>query len=473
MSRLESTSDGLAWLPGDARQSGAWVRVPCRILLSVVLISLIYWNLLLATLLFAYLPKNDFGRPFWATLGFLQGNDLYALNDSVIYVYNESTILYLWDLNPPHAHLPLLPLAVFPAHAALLIWCVLSGLCLWASLRIILSECGLELAPDGRTVLVLGLLSFTGMGSAVVTGHISFFLLLMVTLAWREARRQRWWRAGAWLGLGMSLKPFLLIFLPYLMARKRWSGLAAAATAAGLAFLAGLLVFGWSNHVSWLSVLSRAETWAWLPMNGSLYGYLSRILADNPAYLPLVNLEPATVRNIWLGLGIPAGLAALWKSSAGPSSQNPDQAFGILLVSALLLSPLGWTYYFWLPVGPVSVLARRWWLERANGGEPGVRGGSASWNLLLLAIPGMVAPAYILISGQPSRLSSLLLGGVTFGSLLLVWLALIIDPERGPPGRNSEAHPAAPTGEAAVASLPAPTWLRESEAPRWQGQTAD
>src|SRR5208282_3828124 len=181
-----------------------------RVVMLALLPSLLCWNLFLLGILFVSMPRNDFGRPFWSTLAFLRGGDMYAFNESAVYVFNETTVLPLWDLNPPHAHLLLLPLAVLPPRLALLAWCILGGLCLYASLRIILTQIGLELTPSQREWMVLGLLAFTGMGTALGTGHMSFPLMLLITLAWCDARNGRWLRAGAWLGLGMSIKPFLL-----------------------------------------------------------------------------------------------------------------------------------------------------------------------------------------------------------------------------------------------------------------------
>ena len=38
----------------------------------------------------------------------------------------------------------------------------------------------------------------------------------MMTLAWRAARHRSWLACGAWLGLSIGLKPFLLLFVPVL-----------------------------------------------------------------------------------------------------------------------------------------------------------------------------------------------------------------------------------------------------------------
>jgi len=374
------------------------------------------------------MPKNDFGRPFWSTLAFLRGEDMYALNESVVYLFKGTTILHLWDLNPPHAHLLLLPLAVLPPRLALLVWCILGGLCLYASIRIILSQIGLELTPSQKEWMVLGLLAFTGMGTAVVTGHLSFPLMLLITLAWSDARHGRWSKAGAWLGLGMSLKPFLLIFIPYLVVKGYWRALAAAGLSAGCAFLLGLLVFGPENHRSWVRVLSLAETWAWLPMNASLYGIMGRGLLKNPGFTPMTELDPGLVRAVWLVLVILAGLATLLRSCTDSSEQNCDRAFAILLVSALLLSPLGWTYYFWLPAVPIAPLVRGWWIQRSTSvGKDSPPPCSLSWNLFLAAAPGLFTPITLALAGQPSALATVVIGGISFWSLLLVWLALIVD----------------------------------------------
>ena len=413
--------------PALTLAAGEWVRYLARALKLALFLFLLLWNLLLFGILFTSMPKNDFGRPFWSTLAFLRGQEMYTLNSSVT-VFNKTARLNLWDLSPPHAHLVLLPLATLPPSLALLLWCLLSGFCLYGSIRIVLSQLRLKLTSSQGEWMVLGILGFSGMGTAVITGHISFLLMFLITVAWHNARNGRWWQAGAWLGLGMSIKPFLLVFVPYLLLKGNWRGLAAAALAGGCAFLLGLLVFGPENHRSWLRVLALAESWSWLPMNASLHGLMSRVLLMNPVFTPIIDLNSGLVRLLWLALAIPAGLVALLRTLTDLSEQSCDRAFAILLVSALLLSPLGWTYYFWLPAVPTATLARRWWNQRSIPvGKDGPTPRSLSWNLFLVAMPGLFIPITFALVGQPSALATIVIGGVSFWSLLLVWLALIVD----------------------------------------------
>ena len=88
------------------------------------------------------------------------------------------------------------------------------------------------------------------------------------------------------------------------------AGAAAACLAAVfLAFAVGIAVFGWHNHVSWIQRLAVAESWAWLPMNASLMGMVTRLFTESIWYVPLASLSADTLRLLWLGIGGTLGLA--------------------------------------------------------------------------------------------------------------------------------------------------------------------
>ena len=329
---MERNADELLPAANEGRADGERGGRRRTFALTVLILVLILWNLFLVAVTFAGMPRNDFGRPLLGTRAFLDGKDMYGETDAVITWCNSDTILRLWNLNPPHSHLLYLPLAVLPAELALSIWYVVGGLCLYGSIRILLSETGIELTPRRRDWMTAGLLAFSATGVALVTVHMTFLLMLVTTLAWRDARHRRWGKAGAWLGLALSIKPFFLIFIPYLVLKRCWRGLSAMGLTTGLSFLLGLLVFGLESHQSWLRVLSRADTWAWLPLNASLYGAMSRVLMKNTLFTTMATWEPGLVRAAWLALGIPAGLVALLRILPDRSTRGADRAFAILLV---------------------------------------------------------------------------------------------------------------------------------------------
>lgn len=363
-------------------------------------------------------PDNDFAKAYYSAVAFVQGGEMYGVNPSTPSGEVDGKPLYLWNLNPPHYHLLLLPFTLLSVFPALILWCLLNLACFELSLRWIQRE--LHLTEGQRRFALVGLLAFAGTTAWLLSGHCSLLLMLLVTRMWLEARRESWTRAGVYLGIGMSVKPFLLILLPYLLLRRRWKA-AAAAVGMGLAcFAAGVAVFGVGNLLAWHDKLGESATWGWQFVNGSLYGLIARTFTANPMGECLLAGPPALVPLLWLLLGVPAGLATLAVTWRETSTADVDRSFAILLTAALLLSPLGWVYYFCLPLGPVGAVALRWWSEQAD---------DSCWSrgLLFAAFCGLLCPITMVRQFQPSAAATLLLGNLFSYCLLAVWIALLLD----------------------------------------------
>jgi hypothetical protein len=167
-------------------------------------------------------------------------------------------------------------------------------------------------------------------------------------------------------------------------------------------------------------MLEVADNWAWLPMNASITAFLSRTFTENPMFTPLAYWSADRVQTIWLAVGIPVGLLTYAASFRDSSPRGVDRAFALMLVGSLLLSPLGWAYYFWLPLGPLVML---WTTARADSD------GCSPWTprLLKCSLIGLMYPLWCIGYFQPLRLGTLLISSLYFWGLLLVWLALLID----------------------------------------------
>ena len=377
------------------------------------------------------IARSDFGKLHASAQAYLAGRDMYDLGAATLSPVRGMTgeilhYIQFLNLNPPHFHLILLPLAPLSPRWALVVWGIVSLVCLALSLRLIVRESGIALTPWRRRLAALALLSFAGLGAVAVTGQVSFILLLPVTLAWVRARREKWAEAGVYLGLAMSAKPFLAIFLPYLVLRRRFVTLGTAVGAAAGAFLVGLGVFGWEAHRSWIAQLS-AVSWEWVAMNASVLGFLKRVLAPSLYYEPLLE-APGLVAPVWLLLSGTIGVVTLAVAAADSGDRAVDRAFALLLLAALLISPLGWTYYWWLALGPmVAVVAS--WRGRDAGGERSPASNSGRWRraLLLVAVPGLIWPLPATIAFQPSAWATVLPGSAYFWATLALWAALIAD----------------------------------------------
>jgi alpha-1,2-mannosyltransferase len=386
---------------------------------ALVLLALILWNAWIAHTMVTKLQMSDFRIFYLSARAQLEGRDMYDL-PSELQTHDGRTLqLTLVNLNPPHFLLLLLPLALFPAGVALSLWAVASLLCLGGSLYVIARE--LDLKPSWPNCWrgAVWLLAFAGTGAVLATGEMSFLLSLPLTLAWAAARRGRWSRAGIYLGLAMSLKLFLLIFIPYFVLRRRLAAAVASCAAASACFVAGTLIFGPGSYWSWLSQLSSVS-WAWRSPNASVLGILTRSLSENPYYTPLA-VAPELVVPLWLpAVGI-VGILTLVAVTFDRTESAVDRAFALLLSAAFLISPLGWIYYLWLGLGPFAALALKW----RNGGAAA----AARWRqrFLILAVPGLVWPHFATFAFQPHAWATLLVASAYFWSMAALWCATVLD----------------------------------------------
>jgi hypothetical protein len=224
----------------------------------------------------------------------------------------------------------------------------------------------------------------------------------------------------------MSIKPFLLIFLPYLVLRRQIRATVIAGIVGAGCFLVGLLVFGIEAHTAWLREL-KAIHWVGANTNASLLGFLTRTLSESAVFSPVVNV-PELVKPLWcLSAGI-VGVCSLRATMGNPvTATDIDRDFAILLLAALLISPLGWTYYFWLPVGPLTACVYRWWAL----GTSEKQGEAVSWQawrlrLLFLALPGLVWPFVATSLFQPHGWATVSIGSIYFWTILCLWGSLIV-----------------------------------------------
>jgi alpha-1,2-mannosyltransferase len=356
---------------------------------------------------------NDFRVFYYSTQAWLQGQDMYGPTAATSVPVGDGRFHDLWNMNPPHFHLLVLPFAALPLKIAMGAWVAANlGLLAW-SLASITRTLNVRWTPAGTLWTILAALAFSATCGLVATGQVTWIIMVPVTFAWIAARGGLWPRAAVLLGAAASIKPFLGVFLLYFALRRLWRE-AGLMLAAGVACgLIGLVVFGWDAQWRWIETL-RSVDWPWAPMNSSLAGFLTRVLSDNPFVLPVTNAATLIGPLAFAGsviLAVPTYRALVRDDGPG----HVDRAFAALLILALLVSPLGWIYYLWLPAGPLLAM---FWFTPA-------RVGSAARGLLLLAVPGLLWPLYPFVWFREAPWAALTIAGIYFWTALALWAAVV------------------------------------------------
>jgi hypothetical protein len=371
-------------------------RKPIPPLVSIAVLAAVawpYWWWLYR--LCASLHYNDFGKFYYGVLAWREGRSLYSLSPASFIPGLPNP---LTNLNPPHAMLPVWPLTFLPVDWAFALWMVVNGACLLGVTTIVCRTVEWRPSFFQLTVLMAGAPTATWL----VTGQLSGLMAVPLTFAWLAWRSGRLRAAGLWLGVAASVKPFLGLLVLWMLWRREWRALQGIAYSGLAAFLCGLLVFGVAGHSEWLAA-TWATSWTWSAMNASLLGIVTRALTVTPYHVPF-GIAAWLVVPIWLPAV--AGISVLLARRLRGASV--DDAWGLLVAGALLISPLGWTYYLW------------WMLPGLQGLTKGVTS-----VLLLLPLPVVALTVFT----EKSPLLSFTIGSA-YGWALL-WSFLAIRPVRG------------------------------------------
>jgi hypothetical protein len=244
-----------------------------------------------------------------------------------------------------------IPLGELPLPAAKAVWLVASVL-----LVVALVWLSLHLLPDRRraawllavaTVIVMGKFY----GHEIVLGQMNALFGVVAVLALLALRDRQEARGGALVALAIVVKPYAAIFLPWLVARRRMTSIAAAAGGLALVLAVPAVTYGVPGDIA----LHRA--W-WRTVTDSTAPNLTN--ADN--------VSVAALFAKWMGVGPNAAALALAASVVilavaafvflrRTGVKAPDVLEGALLLTLIpLLSPQGWDYVFLVATPAVMLL---------------------------------------------------------------------------------------------------------------------
>ncbi|MEQ1726805.1 MAG: glycosyltransferase family 87 protein [Vicinamibacterales bacterium] len=346
---------------------------------------------------------NDFGKFYEATQNWGRGQSLYSPTIAT-HMLVGAEWRELLNMNPPHFHLLVLPFVALPLTPAAVAWALVNIAAGAAAVSIATAELGMRVHLRHVLPATCAALLCAATPAIAGTGQFTGLLLIPMVLAWRAARRDRWLRSGAWIGVLVSVKPFFALFLPVLLLRREWRALAGAAAAGGALFATGLVVFGWGEHLAWLHAMFGVD-WAWSAMNGSLLAPIARMLDRSALFTPAL-VRPSLIAAPWLAASAVVLLGTLLRSR-----RSVDHLFGLTTLGALLISPLGWVYYAWLAFPPCLAIWRH--------SRPGI---------VVAGLAALCVPLIALGAGQPSPAATLTIGSSYTWGLLALWIGMLLTP---------------------------------------------
>ena len=387
---------------------------------------LIAWNLFLAYVMITTLHMNDFGKFYYSIVAYLNGQNMYGPNPATLMKMSPGHYMHLWNLNPPHFHVLLYPLGYLSPHTALAIWVGTSFFTGIISFIIIAKNHPANPTARHRKLIFLLLMGFSGTSILFVTGQLVLLLLLPLTLAWIQIRKGNWRGGGILLGLICSIKPFLLIFVPYFFIKRQYAALVNFFMAIVVCYLVGYIIFGKQTHVQWIEGIMSIN-WYWKNLNGSIFGFLSRTFSQNPLFAPIIH-APGLIVPLWLFLGGTITTFTYWVISFDTTKQSVDRAMFLLYLAAILVTPAGWQYYVFFCLGPLSILVYVWRNESESLISSKDRFLKIGRTIMLYAaIPGLLFPFLAVHLLQPNRFATVTLGSIYFWSILCLWTSGILD----------------------------------------------
>ncbi|MGZ8191386.1 MAG: glycosyltransferase family 87 protein [Methylococcaceae bacterium] len=252
------------------------------------------------------------------------------------------------NLNPPLFVALTAPFALLDYPQAWWLWSFVSFISgLWALMLIFKSDTLPTVDPKIKALIGLGFFAYFPTFANSSYGQLTLFLFLDVTLAWLALRNMRNWAAGCWLGAAASIKPFFGLFLIALLISRNWRAACAFIAVCGLGFLLGGLLAGFSAYPDYFTVL-REVNWQAVAWNGSYAGFFTRFFGG-PAIkawmdAPMLAKGLPAVCSI-ATVGVLVAVAVKLAKSAG-QKLCADALVAITIPAMLLISPLGWNYYF-------------------------------------------------------------------------------------------------------------------------------
>jgi hypothetical protein len=301
---------------------------------------------LLVVLAFAFAPRAvgkmpDFEVYWTAAVRARGGEALYRIEDGH----------YQFKYLPAFAVLAI-PVGLLPLEIAKTLWFAGSVALLVAAIALSITLLPQRMKPPWMIAAIVVLAMGKFYGHELVLGQVNVLFTVVVLMALHSVTVAREPMAGLLFALAVVVKPYAVLFAPWLAARRRFRAIAAF-LAALLAVLAlPVTLYGLDGTVAlhlewWRTVAESTAPNLTNADNVSIAGMYSKWFGDTTFVRPLV-----IATSLFLITG------AAFAVVRGRGLRQPHVLEGALLLTLVpLLSPQGWDYVFLVSTPAIALLA--------------------------------------------------------------------------------------------------------------------
>ncbi len=387
--------------------------IPLHLLMPPM--SMVFYTailLLVYSLLFYFIIKQQLSLDFAAFYGSLlactQHINPYSDLQST---FLTTSIPLQFNLNPPIFLLLFSFLTYFSYTTASIIWGI--GSLVLGSLGALICFYLTSITEFFKNNYYKFILLYLALYSTLVNSvynQISGFLLFFIMTGYYFYLRKKDYIAGLLWGLIIAIKLFPGLILIFMLSQKRYKVF--AITLLSLLVLLSLPLFVWGEGVysAYFKIVQQV-IWYGNSWNASLYGFLFRLFIDMDSHHDLFLIKSSY---LIISLMVFAGYVTMLQTINKVNTTHA--AFSLTLIVMLLLSPLGWMYYFGLLLLPFIVIYQM--LSQSEMNKTGL------WTFCLFALSAPIEhiqTRYVVHALYKSTLYSIYFYGLSALICLLIY----------------------------------------------------
>lgn len=269
--------------------------------------------------------------------------------------------------DPPTFLLLVEPLSMLTSYTAYWTWTTINAIALFASIWLLLDR-RYGLSGESR-ILFAGL----GVMNPIVINHfywgqnkVQVLLMLVLTMRWLEDRRDR--EAGLMLALSGLMRVFPLLLVVYLVELRRWRALRYTVLGLAVGALLTAAMIGFRTTISFVEGFKvlTASKWLSFDTNIALSSFVFRGFANQLGTNHKVTIDIA--RDVTSSIACVAVIVLSFVATvrAARNGDRDSRAFGLWVLTGVVVSPTAWFHYLTLAYIPFFRMAAAAGQGRAN-----------------------------------------------------------------------------------------------------------